>query len=482
MIFRKLPYRIQIPMGLSLAVFITAILVTAVTANISARNTRLETLKTIDQAVVLLQAQARPLLAADDIWRVFSLLRDTAALIPGAENKLARVAILESNGQIFAASDPASLDIGMPLLGQPFQGRSMPMADKITQRFQLGLHNGGIILIEPIRSEDGQTTGFVFVEVQAKVFNPNWLESAKPVFIAVLLAVMVLSPLGWVVGTRMTRPVARIAQVIEHMGSVEPGSLQLKVPHTHDPELSRIGNAVKRLMQELSERSKAEERALSAERLAAVGRMTAAVAHEINNPLGGLLNASQTLRLHGDSEVTRQRSIDLIIRGLEQIRTTVAALLPQARVEDRPLEPGDLEDVITLARATAVPNDLTLSSHTAIESALRVPSDPLRQVMLNMVLNAIKAAGPSGRVVAVLKADPAQVEFSVTNTGPAMTTEKFSEILAAESSRDPRGFGLWVCRELANHYGGRFQLDSDQKSGTHLIFSVPNEERREVIA
>lgn len=482
MILRKLPYRIQIPMGLSLAVLITALLVTIFTANISARNTRQETIETINRAVVLLQAQARPMLASDDIWRVFSLLKDTAALIPGTETKNARVAILDSAGQVFAASDPASLYIGMSLLGVAFQGQSPPVAEKLTQRTQLDLPDGGIVLIDPITSEDGQTTGFVFVEVDAKVFAPNWLALAKPVFIAVFLAVMVLAPLGWLVGKRMTRPVARIAKVIERIGQIEPASLQSDLPNTNDPELRHIGNAVKRLIQELSERSKAEERALSAERLAAVGRMTAAVAHEINNPLGGLLTATQTLRLHGDSAATRQRSVELILRGLEQIRTTVAALLPQARVEDRPLEPDDLDDVITLARAASTPNDFTLNLRASIDSALRVPSGPLRQVMLNMLLNAIKAAGHNGRIDAMLKADGSRVEFSVTNTGPSMTKEKFTEILAAESSRDPRGFGLWVCRELANHYGGQFQLASDQKVGTRLIFSVPNKERREDIA
>ena len=75
----RLPYRIQIPLGLSVAVVIAALLVTVVSARISARTARQDTLATVDRAVVLLAAQSRPLLAADDTWRVFALLRNTAA-------------------------------------------------------------------------------------------------------------------------------------------------------------------------------------------------------------------------------------------------------------------------------------------------------------------------------------------------------------------------------------------------------------------
>ena len=476
---RRLPYRVQIPLGLSLAVVIAALLVTGIAAQISARTARQDILATLDRAVVLLIAHARPMLAADDTWRVFALLRDTAALIPGTQAGHARVAVLDPGGRVFAASDPVQLDTGKPMLGETLQGQRLPSARGITAQQRLDQSDGSVVLIDPIRSEDGQTLGFVFMEVDAPVFAPDWAALAQPALMGVVLAVMLLVPAGWWVGQRMTRPVGQLARVIERIGRVDAAILRAELPLTADPELSRIGDAVLQLMGELQERKNAEARALSAERLAAVGRMTAAVAHEINNPLAGLLTATQTLRLHGENESIRQRSLQLLERGLQQIRTTVAALLPQARMEDRPLEPGDLEDMVTLVQAAGSRPDVQLSTRADIESAMRVPSAVLRQVMLNLLLNAVKAAGPQGRVDARLLADGERVEFCVTNSGESLSAQQFAQTHAVESGRDPRGFGLWVCQELASHYRGGFELDAQHQGGTKLMFWLPNREKRE---
>jgi signal transduction histidine kinase len=473
---RRLPYRIQIPFGLSLAVFVTALLVTAVSARFFASSARMETLATLDRAVVLIVSQARPLLAADDTWRMFSLLRDTAALIPGTSSGHARLAVLDTEGKVFAASDPVQLETGRVLLGEVWHGQPLtsPQANASPQTWNQP--DGSVILLEPIRSEDGQTLGHVFMEVDAAVFVPNWLALSKTALIGVVLAVMVLVPVGWLVGKRMTQPVARLIQVIERIGHASPNALRREIPITTDPELSRIGDAVQQLLGELEQRGKAEARALSAERLAAVGRMTAAVAHEINNPLMGLLTATQTLRLHGENASIRDRTVDLLDRGLQQIRTTVAALLPQARIEDRPLEPGDLDDVVTLVQAAVTTHSVQLTTRIEVESALRVPSAPLRQVMLNLLLNGIKASGTHGRVEALLWADASTVKLCIVNTGTPLTEDAFKETLAAESGRDPRGFGLWVCQELASHYQGGFELDTSHTEGTRLIFWLPNRE------
>lgn len=476
---RRLPYRVQIPLGLSMAVLIAAILVTAVTARVQADNARQEMVSLLDRAVVLVMAQVRPMMAADDTWRVFSLLRDTAQLIPGAPAGHARLAILGAEGDVVASSDPIQLDTGRRILGKSWHGLTLPVPHSIDARNQLDLPDGAIVWVDPIRSEDGQTIGFVFTEVDAQVFRPDWASLLRTAVVGITLAVMLLVPLGWWAGQRMTRPVGRLVNVIERIGRDNPATLRQQVPVTADPEFSRIGGAVFQLMGELERRKQAEQRALSAERLAAVGRMTAAVAHEINNPLAGLLTATQTLRLHGKSDEIRGRTVDLIDRGLQQIKTTLAALLPQAKMEDRPLEPGDLDDIVTLVRATAIKLKVNIEVQVDVGSALRVPSAPLRQVMLNLLLNALKAAGENGRISARLQADERDVFFYVSNTGPVLTEDKFRSTIAAESGKDPRGFGLWVCQELASHLRGRFELDVTHPKRTCLVFSVPNREATE---
>ena len=475
----RLPYRLQIPLGLSLAVLLAALLVTGVTARHSASATRLEIGATADRAASLLGAQALPLLAADDTWRVFTLLRSTGALLPGAGVGRARAAVLDSDGRVFAASDPLVLAIGSPLLGQASRDIALPAATSIAQRLRLGTGHGGLTLIDPLRSEDGQLLGFGYIEIDAPVFATDWAALGGPALIGVAVAVALLVPAGWWIGRRMTRPVGAIARVIERIGRVDPTALRAEVPRMQDPELGRISAAVDQLIAELQVRKQAEQRALAAERMAAIGRMTAAIAHEINNPLGGLLNATRTLALQGVSDAARQRTLNLLERGLEQIRSTVAALLPQARIEDRPLEPGDLDDVAMLVQPAVERHGVRLTAVAEVESALRVPSAAMRQVMLNLLLNAADAAGDQGQVHARLQASADIVRFTVTNTGARLTPEQLEQSIAAESGNDPRGFGLWVCREIAVQFGGGFDVAENTEPGTQLVFWMPNRERHE---
>ena len=189
----------------------------------------------------------------------------------------------------------------------------------------------------------------------------------------------------------------------------------------------------------------------------------------------GLLTATSTLRLHGDTPSVRDRTLDFLDRGLNQIRTTVAALLPQARMEDRSLSPSDLEDVVTLAHGPAMTHRTRLEYSMEIGSLPRVSAAPMRQVMLNLLLNAIKAAGDGGWVHATLQTDAHRVQFSVENSGPLLSAERFRATLDAESGPDPRGFGLWVCRELASQYRGGFEL-ADRGGNTLLSFWIPNKD------
>lgn len=474
----RLPYRVQIPLGLALAVTLSVLLVSTVAAQISARTARQEIVAAVQRVTEVLAAQGRPLIAAEDTWRAFELLRNMAALLPDAGKGYARAAILDAEGRFLAGSDPLRLPTGEQALGVMVNGRMLPPVKDVRKARSLHTNDGSLALIQPMLSDDEQIVGFVLAEVDAAAFAPDWAALATPALIGAALAVLVLVPLGWLAGRRMARPVAQMAHCIAQIGREDLTELQARVPQVADPELRRIAGAVRRLLREMSVRQENEQRALSAERLAAVGRITAAVAHEINNPLAGLLTATRTLRLRGDAPDTRQRTLDLIERGLHQIRTMTAALLPQARVEERCMNPADLDDVITLARATATMHSVEVTSELVLGADMCVPSSLFRQVMLNLLLNAIKAAGDGGRVHATLTSDGKTVRFTVDNTGDVLSPQELLQRLRAEDRNDPHGFGLWICREFAVRYGGAFTAaETDAVPPpfrTRLNFWLPN--------
>ena len=471
---RRLPYHFQIPLGLVLAVTATAVLVSVTAAQISARSARLEIIMTLRRAMELLSAQSRPLLVTDDTWRTFALLRNTAALLPGANKGSARAAIVDMTGRVVAASDPVRLPTGNPAPGLGATGSPLAGASDSKTPIQFERQDGSVNLIEAIQSEDGKTLGYVYVEVDASAFAPDWAALAKPALAGALLAIVWLVPAGWWLGHRMARPVRVVADCIARIGHASPELLQREIPDTADPELARISGAVRRLLAEMSVREEAEERALAAERLAAVGRIAAAVAHEINNPLAGLLTATQTLRLHGGVDAVRLRTVGLIDRGLQQIQVTAAALLPRTRIEDRPLEVSDLDDVFALTQPAAIRQRVRVVAKRNIHAPPLAPSSAIRQVMINLLLNAIKAAGADGQVQAVLTCDARTLRFQVQNTGAPLTQTELDQRLAAEGGSDPRGFGLWICREIAVRYGGGFALSEAGDFATALDFWIPN--------
>lgn len=479
----RLPYRIQIPMGLALAVTVSVLLVSIVAARISERTARLEIIVTVQRVMTLLAAQGRPLLVAEDTFRAFALLRNTAALLPDTEKGHTRAAILDAQGRILAGSDPQRLPTGEQALGVLVNARLLPRAKEVSTLRTVAATDGSLTLLQPILSEDEKVIGFVLAEVDDATFAPDWVVLSKPGLIGAALAVLVLGPLGWLLGRRMAQPIAQMANCIAQIGRVDPEKVQALVPRVLDPELGHIAGAVHRLLAEMAARQANEQRALSAERLAAVGRITAAVAHEINNPLAGLLTAVCTLRLHGDAPDTRLRTVGLIERGLHQIGTMTTALLPQARVEERCMNPDDLDDVLTLAQATASMHFVTVESVREMHGDLCVPSTVFRQVMLNLLLNAIKAAGEGGRVQAILQTDAQTVRFTVSNTGRVMTNTELQQRLHADDGNDPHGFGLWICQEFAVRYGGGFSVVEPGATtfdfSTRLSFWLPNGHRHD---
>lgn len=254
---------------------------------------------------------------------------------------------------------------------------------------------------------------------------------------------------------------------------------------------NRMAREVREYQQHLEDRvldalrrvTAAEGRLVVAQRLAATGTLAAGFAHEINNPLGGILNALRKLRAGGLPPEKREEYYEIILDGLERIRTIVERILhftPRRR-EPAPVDASDVcRKAVDLARHRA--------ERRAVELRLQAPEpgptvvgdfQELTQAVLNLVLNAIDAIpeGRAGRVEVAVRAEDGEVVLEVADDGLGMDEETVRRCVDLFFSTKPEGqgtgLGLGIVQHIVTDHGGVLEIDSREGSGTTVRIRLP---------
>jgi two-component system, OmpR family, sensor kinase len=215
------------------------------------------------------------------------------------------------------------------------------------------------------------------------------------------------------------------------------------------------------------------------EKLSSLGRLASGMAHEINNPLGGLFNAIDTLKRHGEDRLARQRAISLLERGLSGIRDVVRATLVTYRVEavERPLKPADLDDLELLICPEAQRRELDLVWDNRLISEVAVKAGTIRQAVLNLLLNACSASPSKGRVWLLAEDRDNALRISVRDEGPGLDDDRIRYLESQDDHTAPRaergGLGLWIVRRLVSEVGGRLTVTKPPTGGTIIALITP---------
>jgi signal transduction histidine kinase len=243
--------------------------------------------------------------------------------------------------------------------------------------------------------------------------------------------------------------------------AASPQHLQLPEVSSND-EIGLLSQRFRAMLKDLAEKREIERRMIATERLAAVGRVAAGVAHEINNPLGGMLNALSTYRRHGTQADLGERTISLLERGLQQIRTTVGALLVEAKLQTHPLTPEDLEDVKTLVLPEVNKKYARLDWSSNVASSMAIPSTQVRQILLNLLINAVKAVGDHGKIVCDIRNDGARLRITVEDDGTPIPQGQVDRLFEPFSGTEAsaNGLGLWVTYQIVRQFRGDIAVDS----------------------
>ena len=421
-------------------------------------------------------------LAHDDVWRAYELIS-----APGRADRPAShpalIVVLDAQRKVYVSSAPERFPMQSDALqlGEDFVALRQRL-DGAAAREPFAAEPRGsnsFYVVVPILS-DGVELGTLVMGYPRALLHARFAAFAwRAAWITLAIAALLVVPIGlW--ARRISTPLVDLAA---HMGRIgrelpDPATVQL---YEGKDEIGQLGRAFRRMLRSLKEKERLEQQVVASERLAALGRLSAGIAHEINNPLGGMLNAVDTLKRHGRVDAMTARTLSLLERGLAHIRETVAALLVEAKLAPHPLARDDVEDVVTLAQAEANRKSARLAWHNALPERVDLPATQVRQILLNLLLNAVQAVREQGRVSCEVSAQADGVLIRVVNDGAHIAEDDlpyvFEPFMSAREGG--HGLGLWVTYQVVHQLGGTIRVTS-RPGETVFSVGLPFEHPREV--
>jgi two-component system, NtrC family, sensor kinase len=225
-----------------------------------------------------------------------------------------------------------------------------------------------------------------------------------------------------------------------------------------------------------------ERRLFAAQRLSATGTLAAGIAHEINNPIGGMINAARVLREGKLDPAKREEYLELILDGLERVRAIVQKIL---QFRPRAFEPRPVQLQEAVERAIAFMEHRARAKEVSIRNEVpadlpTVTGDPLelQQAFLNILMNAVDACVMGEGMVTVYSRLAGEgVAVSVADNGCGMEPEELARCMdlffTTKDVGEGTGLGLAVAQNIVANHGGRIDIASERGRGTTVTMTFP---------
>ena len=337
-----------------------------------------------------------------------------------------------------------------------------------------------LVLVSPYA--DGHDAYFVLMRSLDAALAPILRPTLQFLLLVGLTALLITLLISYIISRGISTP---ITSLLDAISLVSKGNLDKPVPSSGSDEIGRLGTAFEKMRLSLKENlanlEKTYSRLVVSEKLATTGKLLAHLSHELNNPIHNIRSALETVLAKSDdlsTKATVEIAYDEIKRLQKLVHQTLNFYRPGGK-EQQPTNINDiLTDILTLSRRTFSKKGITLEERLQkMLPKVHCNSDQIRQVLLNLILNAQEAMTGGGLLVICSYADESSVTVEVQDTGPGIPPENqdriFDAFFTTKSQVSGVGLGLSVSYEIIQQHGGELLLDSTYKEGARFIVRLP---------
>jgi len=227
----------------------------------------------------------------------------------------------------------------------------------------------------------------------------------------------------------------------------------------------------------------AQEKLVRSERLAAIGQLAGGVGHELRNPLSAIKNAVYYVRGKvakselGQKEPQVIEFLDIMDDEINSSSKIINDLLGFSRVGKPTVSPTRIERVIDDALSyTTIPENIELTKKLDTDLLeVKIDTDQVRQVLVNMILNAVQAMPTGGKLTINAKEKDKFLEVEIADTGCGIPQEVMDKIFDPLFTTRAKGIGLGlaVCKAIIDRHAGYIEVKSEVEKGTTFIIKLP---------
>ena len=249
-------------------------------------------------------------------------------------------------------------------------------------------------------------------------------------------------------------------------------------------EIATVGSFVdlrERLEMERALR-RTQEQLLQSEKLAAMGRLTSQIAHELNNPLYGIMNTLELLKTEVSPQSKRRKILEMALSETVRLSDLLRKMLSFSKPDQEQRQPVDIntviDEILLLHEKQLKENDIHMISTFADRlGRVNASKDQLRQVFLNMVANARDAMINGGTLTVTTRGEGENVIIEIKDTGSGIKEEHldkiFDSFFTTKGEVKGVGLGLSVCYGFIKDHGGDIVVKSREGTGTTFVISLP---------